>query len=114
LTFGLDRELARLLLPKGSVAVDGVSLTVDGGPFADRFTVNLIPQTLRWTRLGELKVGAQVNLEMDVLVKAARSGEVTTALAGAGDQEPGRKAARSRPMEMKDLLSRGFRRRHRT
>lgn len=72
LTIALPSALAANLTPKGSVAVDGVSLTVDEGPFLDRFTINLIPHTLAVTNLGALVVGAAVNLEMDVLVKAAR------------------------------------------
>lgn len=71
-TVTLAPELAAYLTPKGSVAVDGVSLTVDEGPFPGRFTVNLIPHTLAVTNLGALAAGATVNLEMDVLVKAAR------------------------------------------
>jgi riboflavin synthase len=60
--------LARFLAPKGSVAVDGVSLTVntvDG----NRFGVTLIPHTLAVTLLGERAVGARVNLEADVIAK---------------------------------------------
>lgn len=72
LTIALPAALAANLTPKGSVAIDGVSLTVDEGPFLDRFTVNLIPHTLAVTNLGALAAGAAVNLEMDVLVKAAR------------------------------------------
>lgn len=72
LTIALPAALAANLTPKGSVAIDGVSLTVDEGPFLDRFTVNLIPHTLAVTNLGSLAAGAAVNLEMDVLVKAAR------------------------------------------
>ncbi len=74
LTVGLEPEMLRFLTPKGSVAVDGVSLTVDEGPFVDRFTVNLIPHTLANTNFHRLKAGRKVNLEMDVLVKAARTG----------------------------------------
>lgn len=71
-TIELPPALAANLTPKGSVAVDGVSLTVDEGPFSDRFTINLIPHSLAVTNLGTLAVGDAVNLEMDVLVKAAR------------------------------------------
>ncbi|MBM4130196.1 riboflavin synthase [bacterium] len=71
-TVAVPSALRTYLTPKGSVALDGVSLTVDEGPFADRFTVNLIPHTLAVTNLGALTVGAAVNLEMDVLVKAVR------------------------------------------
>ncbi len=75
MSVSLAPDLVRFLMPKGSVAVDGVSLTVDAGPFADRFTVNLIPHTLKGTTFGRARVGQEVNLEMDVLVKAARGGE---------------------------------------
>jgi riboflavin synthase alpha subunit len=84
LTVVCGRELARWLLPKGSVAVDGVSLTVDAGPHTDRFTCNLIPHTLQWTDFARARVGAPVNLEMDVLVKAARTGRSADVLAGLG------------------------------
>lgn len=76
-------ELARWLLPKGSVAVDGVSLTVDAGPHRDRFMVNLVPHTLRATDLARARPGRAVNLEMDVLVKAARGGRFAQMLAAA-------------------------------
>jgi riboflavin synthase len=64
-------EVARFLVDKGSVAVDGVSLTpyeVSG----DRFRVSLIPETLRSTTLEGLAVGDRVNLEADLLAKYAR------------------------------------------
>lgn len=70
----LPPEMAQYLTPKGSVAVDGVSLTVDEGPFERGFTVNLIPHTMAVTNFGDLRQGRRVNLEMDVLVKAARAG----------------------------------------
>ena len=63
-----DPALAPLLIPKGSVAVDGVSLTVaalDGRAFE----VMIIPHTLEGTTLGRLKPGRRVNLEMDVIGK---------------------------------------------
>lgn len=66
--FRCPRELARLMASKGSVAVDGVSLTlVDVEP--ERFSVALIPHTLSVTTLGELQVGDTVNLETDLLAK---------------------------------------------
>ncbi len=74
MTIDLPGEMARYLTPKGSVAVDGVSLTVDEGPFVGSFTVNLIPHTLQATTFSTAKTGRLVNLEMDVLVKAARTG----------------------------------------
>jgi riboflavin synthase len=66
--FRAPRSLARYLVEKGSIAVDGVSLTV----FACRgpsFTVALIPHTLAATTLGERRPGDRVNLEADVLMK---------------------------------------------
>jgi riboflavin synthase len=66
--FGLPEELARFVAEKGSIAVDGVSLTVTGvGP--DWFEVGLIPETLRATTLGGKASGDPVNLEVDVLAK---------------------------------------------
>jgi riboflavin synthase len=61
-------DLARYLVDKGSVAVDGVSLTVvTAGD--DRFTVSLIPETMARTTLGHKQPGDLVNLEVDVLAK---------------------------------------------
>jgi riboflavin synthase len=60
--------LLRFIAPKGSVAVDGVSLTVN--TLAERgFAVNLIPHTLAATTLGELTRGARVNLEVDLVAR---------------------------------------------
>jgi riboflavin synthase len=73
MTVRCGRDLARWLLPKGSVAVDGVSLTVDEGPHDDCFTVNLVPHTLRQTTFAAARAGRPVNLEMDMLVKAAQA-----------------------------------------
>ena len=66
--FSLPLELAGLLVPKGSIAVDGVSLTVVNCEPA-RFSVALIPHTLAATTLGERRPGDLVNLEMDVISK---------------------------------------------
>jgi riboflavin synthase len=66
--FAVPVDLARFVAEKGSIAVDGVSLTVsDVGP--DWFEVGLIPETLRATTLGEKLPGDPVNLEVDVLAK---------------------------------------------
>jgi riboflavin synthase len=60
--------LSRYLVDKGSITVDGVSLTVvEAG--ADRFTVSLIPETLARTTLGTRRPGDRVNLEVDVIAK---------------------------------------------
>ena len=61
-------EVAEVLVPKGSVAIDGVSLTVVGAR-EDGFDVALIPHTLEVTTLGEREPGDRVNLEADVLGK---------------------------------------------
>jgi len=64
-------ELARYIVEKGSITVDGISLTVSGlgtGP-RDWFEVSLIPTTRELTTLGRAPVGTQVNLEVDVLAK---------------------------------------------
>lgn len=63
-----DPGLAPLLIPKGSVAVDGVSLTV-AALGATAFEIMVIPHTLERTTLGGLKAGRRVNLEMDVIGK---------------------------------------------
>jgi riboflavin synthase len=61
-------ELMRYVVPKGSIAIDGVSLTVaDCGERS--FTVSLIPETLARTNLGAAGPGTRVNLEVDVLAK---------------------------------------------
>ncbi|RLK59301.1 riboflavin synthase [Actinokineospora cianjurensis] len=66
--FGLPANLARYVVEKGSITVDGVSLTVvEVGP--DWFTVSLIPETLRATTLGLREPGDRVNLEVDVIAK---------------------------------------------
>ncbi|NLX97544.1 MAG: riboflavin synthase [Rhodopirellula sp.] len=68
LWFQLPRPLSLQMASKGSIAVDGVSLTiVDSEP--ERFSVALIPFTLAVTTLGPLKVGGKVNLETDMLAK---------------------------------------------
>ncbi len=61
-------ELLRYVVAKGSVAVDGVSLTVAECD-EESFTVSLIPETLERTNLGSTRVGTRVNLEVDVLAK---------------------------------------------
>jgi riboflavin synthase len=69
--------LGRFIAPKGSIAINGVSLTVNGvedlrgpvHPFPARFHVNLIPHTLTVTTLATLKPGASVNLEVDMMAR---------------------------------------------
>ena len=61
-------DLARFIAPKGSIAIDGVSLTVNAVSGA-RFSVNLIPHTLAVTTLGNLVPGTRVNLEVDLVAR---------------------------------------------
>jgi riboflavin synthase len=63
-------HLARFLAPKGSVAVNGVSLTVNKVSGTD-FSINLIPHTLEQTMLRDLRAGTKVNLEADMLARYA-------------------------------------------
>jgi riboflavin synthase len=66
--FSLPAELSRYVVEKGSICVDGVSLTV-AGVDADSFTVALIPTTLADTTLGRRGPGDPVNLEVDIVAK---------------------------------------------
>jgi riboflavin synthase len=71
LAFRIEPEWTALMVPKGSIAVDGVSLTlVDVG--IDSFSIMLIPHTLAVTTLGLLKPGDRVNIEADMLAKHVR------------------------------------------
>jgi riboflavin synthase len=69
-TIALPESLTRYVVEKGSIAVDGVSLTV-ATIADDHFTVSLIPTTLARTTLGSKTVGDAVNLEVDVMAKYA-------------------------------------------
>ena len=62
--------LARFIAPKGSVALDGVSLTVNEVD-DDRFSVVIIPHTLKVTTFGALRAGARLNLEIDLMARYA-------------------------------------------
>jgi len=70
LSFRVPHELARFIASKGSVALDGVSLTVNEVA-GDRFSVLIIPHTLAVTTLGALAVGDEVNLEVDLMARYA-------------------------------------------
>jgi riboflavin synthase len=67
-TIGADPALLRYVVEKGSIAVDGVSLTV-AAVDDEGFAVSLIPETLERTTLGAAALGAPVNLEVDILAK---------------------------------------------
>jgi riboflavin synthase len=66
--FRVPPELARYVARKGSICIDGVSLTVNGAS-GDRFDVNLVPHTLEVTTLGDLQAGSRVNLEVDIIAR---------------------------------------------
>jgi riboflavin synthase len=63
-----DPRLTRYLVEKGSVALDGVSLTVSAMN-GRRFAVSLIPETLQRTNLGTIEEGGRLNIEVDILAK---------------------------------------------
>jgi riboflavin synthase len=85
--FSLPPALARYVVEKGSIAVDGVSLTV-AAVDAESFTVALIPATLELTTLGARRPGDPVNLEVDVIAKYVE--KQVAAYAGAHAREAGR------------------------
>ena len=68
LEFAVPNELARYIAAKGSVCVEGVSLTVNQVE-GSRFTVNLVPHTLAETNLGRCQAGTRVNIEIDVVAR---------------------------------------------
>ena len=70
LVFEAPRALSRFIAPKGSVALDGVSLTVNEVE-GDRFGVLIIPHTLKVTTLGERYAGDDVNIEVDLMARYA-------------------------------------------
>jgi riboflavin synthase len=67
-TFTCPRELMRLIATKGSITVDGVSLTINE-VVDNRFAINVIPHTLAVTTFGQADVGDQVNLEIDMIAR---------------------------------------------
>ncbi len=73
LTLGAPKFLMRFIAPKGSVVLDGVSLTVntvnDTGGIDGGFSVNIVPHTARVTTLGACQPGLRVNLEIDMLAR---------------------------------------------
>jgi len=71
--FSVPRELGSMIAPKGSISLDGVSLTVndvrDAEDGTTHFSVNLIPHTAQNTTLGDVAAGRQLNVEADVLAR---------------------------------------------
>jgi riboflavin synthase len=82
LTFAIGADWTPLMVPKGSIAVDGVSLTLVDVE-ADAFSVMIIPHTAAVTTLGSLRAGARVNVEADMLAKHVRK-----LLPGGGFRDP--------------------------
>jgi riboflavin synthase len=70
-TFKTPKDLLEQIVPKGSVAVDGISLTI-AEINAEGFTVACIPQTLKQTTLGEAKINQTVNIETDIISKTVK------------------------------------------
>lgn len=68
LSFGIPLELSRYIIEKGSIAINGISLTVNGCSDA-RFHVNIVPHTAHETTIEDLRVGDAVNLETDLIGK---------------------------------------------
>lgn len=66
--FEVVAELGRYIIEKGSVAVNGVSLTVNRCD-EKSFDVNIVPHTARWTTIGTWRVGDEVNIEVDIIGK---------------------------------------------
>lgn len=97
----VGRELRALMIPKGSVCVDGVSLTI-AAVRADGFEVALIPTTLELTTLAGLRPGDVVNIEADMLVKA-----VASVVRGMGAGAKGGRARRVRSKSGAATANRG-------
>ena len=64
----MPRELTRYIIEKGSIAVDGISLTVNGVSDTG-FDVNIVPHTASQTTVGDLRVGREANIETDLIGK---------------------------------------------
>lgn len=67
-TFAVPKEFDRYIIEKGSITINGVSLTVNNCP-SGRFSVSIIPHSLQQTTLGMLKAGSRVNIEVDIIGK---------------------------------------------
>jgi len=87
LTVSFPSALAPLIVHKGSIAVDGISLTV-AGLGADRFDIMVVPFTMQHTNLGRIAIGDRVNLECDMVGKyVVRAAELAGLALGAGPRE---------------------------
>jgi riboflavin synthase len=68
LVFGMPAELGRYVIAKGSIAINGISLTVNGCE-TEQFDVNIVPHTAQATTIGDWTIGVEVNLETDLIGK---------------------------------------------
>jgi riboflavin synthase len=100
--FRTPAELAQYIVEKGSIAINGISLTVNTCQ-EDRFDVNVIPHTAQGTTIGDLQVGAEVNLETDLIGKYV--GKMVRAWNTA---ETGRRAQKPSAISTSFLREHGF------
>ncbi len=95
LTVHAPAEILKLIIPRGSVAVDGISLTVTGRD-AETFGLSIIPHTWKVTTMADLRPGAPVNLEADVIARYVEGllgfEADRSATAAAGEARPGLEA----------------------
>lgn len=94
-----QRHLLPFIAPKGSVAIDGVSMTI-AALDDDRFSIALIPTTLEVTTLGRLRPGDKVNIESDIMARIVI--QHLCRLLGAGSD------ATAHPLALRDLLSKSL------
>jgi riboflavin synthase len=87
-SFSFPKEFGRYVIEKGSITIDGISLTVNSCT-ADSFTVSIIPHTLKITGLGDLKRGSRVNIEVDII------GKYVEKMLQPGDTKDGQKTSNS-------------------
>ena len=99
-TINIDEELSRYMIRKGSVAVDGVSLTINRCDKSS-FAVSIIPQTARITTIGFKKVGQPVNIETDMI------GKYVERFVALKDADPG-PVSRPQGIDMDLLVRTGF------
>jgi riboflavin synthase len=99
-TFEVPEALSRYMIPKGAVAVDGISLTINSCE-KERFNVSVIPHTAAMTTLGLKGAGARVNIETDML------GKYVEKFLSGQDKAPGEKN-RPETLDMQFLAKTGF------
>jgi riboflavin synthase len=109
LSIALSEALRDYVTPKGSIAIDGVSLTV-AAVRDDRFEIALIPTTLEHTTLGELAAGDAVNIETDMITRAVVQwlGNHPAAAPNAGAEDTSGAGVESAPLSRRTLEDAGF------